>query len=496
MESRSIQRVSDVVANTPNVFIGGSTEGSSTPVFSFRGIKQNGGVFIDGVYQMSSLGLGAQSTMELERVEVLRGPQGTLFGRDTTGGAIRLFTKLPATTFGVRAEATVGSYDRRGVSVVADVPLIPATLLTKFTFSTAKVGGFIRSVTVDRSYGDDDQQTIRADILWKPTDNLKVRLTGEHFNETGSQPNYTRLILESSPPGTPIVPGFGFQVPTHEYYRLIGIPFDAEHHVAGYPGGQLRDFQTTADFNAGPGMLVRNRNATLHLDWNITDSITLSSLSSYNSQTGWEYSNFQGSNVHFFSQGFYTHHYGWQQEFQLSGHQGPFDWLAGLYGYNDTVQQRFMRWAFWEFKQPMNPNAPYDFSQVAGSPECTSWTPASGLIPCILVPGSSDTNTGVGENVKAVFGELKYDITSTLKATIGARYHRQKNSDWNYLPSANAPRQSLTPGALPPGDILASNGRADLVSNTFTKSTYHVAFTNQFTPQMLGAKLMTIGVAA
>ncbi|MEP6548353.1 MAG: TonB-dependent receptor [Gammaproteobacteria bacterium] len=483
MAVRGIQRVEDVVASTPNVRVGAGPSGAIQAIFSIRGIP-GAGLFVDGIWQESNVGLSTRSVLELDRVEVLRGPQGTLYGRDTTGGAIRLYSKLPAETFGVRVNATVGSYDRRDISLNADIP-ITDTLFSKFSVGSAKTDGFVRSLTVDRSYGDTDNQDLRADLLWKPTAKLKIRLTADRNKETGTQANYTLRILDSSPPGSPIVPGFGFQVPNHEYYRVVGIPFDCQSNVAGCPGGQVGDLQTKADFNSGPGIIIDLHDVNLKFDYDITDSISLSSLSSYSTQTSWGYENFQNSNVHFFSQGSYQKRLGWTEELQLSGHEEKINWVTGFYAWHDTNRNHFMRWAFWEFKQPMNPNAPLDFADVANSPECTSWTPASGLIPCIPVPNSSESFTGESAEGQSVFGEFTYDLTHSLKATLGARYHRQTNSNWNEIFSPKTARQTLVPGELPVGDILASNGRSDLVSDSFSKATYRFALTNAFTPNLL-----------
>jgi iron complex outermembrane recepter protein len=486
MEAKGIQRLQDVIASVPNLLVSAGPSGSSNPVFAIRGIP-NAGVFVDGVFQQSPIGLTYRSTLELDHVEVLRGPQGTLFGRDTTGGAIRLFTKAPADEFGVRAEATVGSYNRHDVGLNADIPIIDHVLLSKISVGESDVGGYVRSLTVDRSFGDDKQQDLRVDLLWEPTDSLKIRLNGERFNETGTQANYTVRIIDSGPPGdNPPGPGFGFQVPNHEYYEVLGIPYNCHTDVAGCPGGEVGPWQTKANFTAGPGLIVNQRVANLHVNWDITDSINLASISSYSSQTNWNYENFSNSDVQFFSQGTYQRRYGWSEELQLTGHEGPFSWLAGFYAYNDTNEAHFMRWAFWEFQQPKHPNAPLNFADVQASPACTSWTPASGLIPCIMVPASSETLTGTGTEVKSYFGEINYQLTHSLKATFGARYHRQTNSNWNYGFAANTARQTDIPGQLPGGDILASTGRSQNVSQVFTKPTYHFALTDDFTDHFMG----------
>ena len=133
MELRSIQRVEDIVTSTPNVMV---SAGPSTAFnqFAMRGIPR-AGFFVDDVWQQSTVQVSQRSTLELERFEVLRGPQGTLYGRDTTGGAIRLYTKRPAEEFGVRAGATVGSYARLDLSLFADLP-ISDTLKSKLSVSS------------------------------------------------------------------------------------------------------------------------------------------------------------------------------------------------------------------------------------------------------------------------------------------------------------------------------------------------------------------------
>ena len=81
------------------------------------------GTYIDGIWQVSNNGLLLREFVDLDRVEVLRGPQGTLYGRDSTGGAIRLYTKPPSTEYGVQVDMAVGNLDRRDVKGALDLPL-------------------------------------------------------------------------------------------------------------------------------------------------------------------------------------------------------------------------------------------------------------------------------------------------------------------------------------------------------------------------------------
>ena len=117
LEMRGVDTVERLSTAVPNLNIIGGLAGPGTSSFTVRGIPRVG-TYIDGVWQVGTGGLLTRNLVDLERVEVLRGPQGTLYGRDSTGGAIRLVTKRPAEEFGAQINATIGSLDRRDVNHV------------------------------------------------------------------------------------------------------------------------------------------------------------------------------------------------------------------------------------------------------------------------------------------------------------------------------------------------------------------------------------------
>jgi iron complex outermembrane receptor protein len=490
LTARNAVSVRDVAASVPNVNIGGAAGGGTDqPILSIRGIR-GAGLFIDGIYQyinFNAADAADSGALELDRVEVLRGPQGTLFGENTTSGAIRLWTKLPAKTFGVRVVATGGSYNRRDITLNADIPLT-STLFSKLTYANLNTDGYIQSITVNRAYGGRGNQEYRLDFLWQPVSGFSARLTGTRQNETGSMADYTGLILDSSPPGTPVVPGFGWQVPNHEYYRLIGLPpLDCKHNVPGCPGGQLKDLQTTANF-MGPGILATTDQYDLTVNWDISKTISLTSLGSYVDGTNWAYENFSNSDIPFFSQGTWSWQHALTEELQLTGNEGRIHWLGGAYLWHDAEMNHFMRWAFWDFQQPMNPTAPHNFSLVTSSANCQAWVPTSGLIPCVQQPASSETLGGNSNQGWSLFGQFGFDITRTLTATVGFRYQDEMDSNWQNLFGPGTARQSLIPGELPAntGALLTSDGRSNELSFRFTKPTYHFALNEQFTPTFMG----------
>jgi iron complex outermembrane receptor protein len=474
---RGLERVEDIVAAAPNVMV---SAGPSTAynTFAMRGIPR-AGFFVDDVWQQSSISLSQRSVMDLERVEILRGPQGTLYGRDTTGGAIRLYTRRPAEVFGVRARATVGSYDRRDLSIHADFPLTE-TLLSKVSVSSAQRDGYVRSLTVNRAYGDIDDQRVIGDLLWTPNDKLQVRFTAEDFKFEGTQANVTLHIFDPGEPGVDagFVDPLGrsiFWVPNSQYYQLVGLQYDCQSHVMNCPGGEVGDLETKSDYNEGPGIIIDQQNYNLRFEYSLTDSINVSSLTHYHEQWSWDYNHFDAAEINYFSQGSTAERDGWTQEFQFTGDHGRLNWLVGVYGWEEEVFDHFMRWALWEFA-----TGEFDFADVANSPECQSWNPASGLAPCIQVPPSQDSMTSSLEEGYAVFGEVTFDITDALSVTVGARYHDQDNTEWTELFAPETARRSDIPGRLPPGDTLISAGRTDELKNNFSQDTYRLAVTYNF----------------
>ncbi len=477
MELRSIQRVEDIVTSTPNLMV---SAGPSTALnqFAMRGIPR-AGFFVDDVWQQSTVQVSQRTTLELERFEVLRGPQGTLYGRDTTGGAIRLYTKPPAEEFGVRARATIGSYDRLDLSINADIPLTD-TLFSKVLVSSEHRDGFVDSIAIDRSTGDMDDKRIKGDLLWIPNDRLKMRLTVEDSQYEGTQANVIMGIWDPGAPGVDagFIDPLGrsiFWVPNSQYYQLVGVQYNCKTHVMNCPGGEVGDLQTKSQYNEGPGIDIDLQNYNLKIDYDITENISISSLSHYHEQLSWSYNAFTAGDPDYFSQGNYIDRTGWTQEFQLTGDHGRSHWMAGLYLWEEETKNHFMRWALWEFV-----TGELDFNAVRSSPQCRSWNPASGLAPCIQVPPSQDSMTSTREQGTAVFGQFTFDITEKLSVTVGGRYHDQENSVWTEPFSAATARRSIVPGRLPAGDLLASAGRTDERKNEFSQDTYRLAATYNF----------------
>lgn len=174
LEERAIGDVAQLSNIAPNVTLDAGTpfSGSSSVLSAYiRGIGQNDfafnldpgvGVYLDGVYLARTTGSN-QDLLDVERIEVLKGPQGTLFGRNTIGGAISIVTREPGEEFAFRGDITTGSYDRFGVRASVDLPLTD-TLTSLVTVGMKNRKGYQRRIAfpADGVFAFDSFQDFKA----------------------------------------------------------------------------------------------------------------------------------------------------------------------------------------------------------------------------------------------------------------------------------------------------------------------------------------------
>ena len=208
LEQRGFQDVSQIAKIAPNVVFDGAAPVSgntAAPSVFIRGVGQldftvnndpGVGIYVDDVYVSRSVG-GVIDLLDLERVEVLRGPQGTLFGRNTIGGAIQLISKKPTGEFGGHAEVLVGSDDRVKLNGSINLPL-GETLAAKASGTYHNRDGYVTN-GIGQDLGDDNTFTLRGQLLWEPTDQLSGYFVADYTkdNENGA-PN---VALTAFPEG-------------------------------------------------------------------------------------------------------------------------------------------------------------------------------------------------------------------------------------------------------------------------------------------------------
>ncbi|MPT48624.1 MAG: TonB-dependent receptor [Sphingobium sp.] len=173
------------------------------------GLESSVAVFIDGVYR-SRTGAGLTDLGEVERVEVLRGPQGTLFGRNASAGLINIVTKMPEFTWGAKGEITYGNYDfwRAAASITGPVS---ESLAVRVDGVWSQRDGFMK--LVDRTgqqvgeTNNRDRYFVRGQMLLEPSDSFSVRLIGDYTNRDESCCGAMYISTRESYDPTPGVPG-------------------------------------------------------------------------------------------------------------------------------------------------------------------------------------------------------------------------------------------------------------------------------------------------
>jgi iron complex outermembrane recepter protein len=340
MERRGIEDLADVALFTPNLAIQGSRgTGNNQPSFLIRGISGGGGatsergvaLYIDGIYVPRTNG-SVFKVFDLERVEVLRGPQGTLFGRNSTGGAIRLVTKQPGQEFESYLEGTVGNFDRFEINGMVNVPLSDSfALRAQAAYLTED--GYIERGT--QTLGGSEDILGRLQLAFTPNEDLKV--------------TFGALYTDSKSDGSPsdiesfdLSPNLNYQGNYADWlsdaYALAGQPRLA---VVNDPRLVLDDYTMPDtclidDFNPDwdEACAQRNDNEYYQVDanvqWTLNDSMALSSITGYAQMdhvgnTDWQQMGFEYRPDDVDSEVFY-------QEFQLTMalFGGRVDFITGL----------------------------------------------------------------------------------------------------------------------------------------------------------------------
>ena len=196
-----IVKAEDLTMIVPNFKFGDLNLGFGGAQFTIRGISNDAitndgdpsiAVYLDDVY-LPRISSGNALLYDLERVEVLRGPQGTLYGRNTTSGAIKVIPKRPTNEGEIGAFAEIGSDSRFEMRAVGNLPFIDEKLSGRLAAYYAQRDGLRTNAPADD--GDDiDEWAVRASLLWTPTENLGLLFTGDFFEQT---PNGT--VMASVP---------------------------------------------------------------------------------------------------------------------------------------------------------------------------------------------------------------------------------------------------------------------------------------------------------
>ncbi len=187
LEKSNIRDVRDLMMAVPAM---NTTQAAASfqTVVNIRGIGTSGfnpglepsvGIYVDGIYR-SRTGAAIGDFLSVERVEVLRGPQSTLFGKNTSAGVISFVTKSPEYEFGGKAEVSYGNYDQIILKGTVTGPIAEDKAAFRLSANVNKRDGFIENVSDGRDVNDRDRWAVRGQLLLEPSDAISFRLIGDY----------------------------------------------------------------------------------------------------------------------------------------------------------------------------------------------------------------------------------------------------------------------------------------------------------------------------
>jgi len=278
LASRGVTGSTDLGNVVPNLQVS-SQYGETSPNFSLRGVGVANeftaqtaspiGVYVDEVSQTFRYTHGLQ-LFDLERVEVLRGPQGTLFGRNTTGGAVNMYTRQPKLEeANGYLTAGYGNYDRWKLQGAAEATLVPDKVGLRLAFTRVKADGFFKEpdkqLGARKAYGSTDTVGMRANLRLKPNDDLDIKIG---FNYAKDKP-------------------VGWSL---HYIGLVGADanynggtdfFGSTRQGGITPGGAVCCNYNEVSLDKGGKFITENWGLHANIDYQINDNWSITSVTGY-----------------------------------------------------------------------------------------------------------------------------------------------------------------------------------------------------------------------
>jgi len=302
IEDAGFRRIEDISTVVPN-FTYAQTTSKKFTAMVIRGFSQSGGigndpnvgVYIDGVYIGRDSGFNA-GLMDIERVEVLKGPQGTLFGRNSTTGALNITTRKPDGEGSIDIEGTLGNLDARRLGATASGGLSDS-VFGKFTIVKSDRDGYLEN-TFGGTANVIDNLFMRGQLVFTPSDKLDITLSADYNKDEGNGNNYV-----TAPPAEPV-----------NFDRIVNIP------DLGFEDREIKGVAATVTYALDSGYDFTSITAWRSIDVHSLVDGDYSPL---------ELSEFEDTRDQ--SQ--------FSQEFRIASPGGDkFEWVAGLYYFNQDFK--------------------------------------------------------------------------------------------------------------------------------------------------------------
>lgn len=384
--------------------------GNNVAVYN-DGLEPAVGVYLDGVY-LARPGQTVFDLADLERIEVLRGPQGTLFGKNTSAGAVVVSTKLPTFDWQAGGDASLGNYDFRQLHAFVSGPLTPHLAARLFVSKTDR-GGFTLN-RFDGRYGQDFHDlNLRGQLLYKPSDTLTMRIIGDW----GRQNSFTAgsILL-----GAIRNYDNGAVFPNNYYDRSARLGYSP---VAANPA--LR----TTDTDANPRYRMNQHGVNVTTDWD-AGPVTLTSVTAYRAWNWYPHNDGDGTSL---DAGADFHQSNEQrqvsQELRIASNgTRRVDYVAGLYYLHQSIEAEAVnrygsRAADWFL--PPTTNA------TVGAVALNGYNVVSHSRPVT--------------DSYAAFAQTIWHLTDTLDLTTGLRYTYETKSGYFDQGATGASLAGLTP---------------------------------------------------
>jgi iron complex outermembrane receptor protein len=397
-------------------------------------LESSVGIYVDGVYrsrQSSSIG----DLVDLERVEVLKGPQGTLFGKNTASGAIQFLTRKPdLEAVGGFLELQAGNESYGSFKGAVNIPLVTGRSAVRLSGSSSQRNGYIDNITTGTDTNDRDRYSIRGQLLMTNGDNLTLRLIADYseidevccaasniFDGPGDNAaNY--IAAGGSLPPTRALPGASFALPLDVIAGLTGL--------TGAPVvlSDRYDDDVVAT-NRDPFSKIEETGFSAEVTWNINDDITFTSITAYRSyeREGDVDADFNATDVLSRSGGF-TEQDTITQEFRIDGVWRDITYATGIYYFDQELNHDEYLTLGTTANITLTGGLP-TFSLINVDPGLCPFIEAStGITQAVCLgpafpAGEGSINLSAQEQTSwAVFAQADWKLTEDTILTLGLRY--------------------------------------------------------------------------